>query len=334
MRKPFAAHSTKAVHRTFVPLCCNLGLFLGSYVLDCRNDLRGIRELGEPVLLRAMCFPRLLDILPPIAEAWPLMMPGALVVDITTHALQGVGTRTVRQSPESRTPRVTGAPRLDGLRLRPAVVIADHRETRVLLRWGRVVQQGEECPPYAMLCTRAEPLQHGASRQRLRSSRGVFCVWAWRQERVLRTWPPPCDPHLRQEVASACIRVLVQVMKASPLPSRLRMAYPPAMDTHPSLPQDLWEQTPSEVRAYIVALEARVTALESMVQALQEQKTVRSKSSSTKPRATPPVRPRVIPRRLPVPNAPGASGGVVANQVIPARRARSSQSKTSIRSCP
>jgi len=32
------------------------------------------------------------------------------------------------------------------------------------------------------------------------------------------------------------------------------------MDTHPSLPQDLWEQTPPEVRAYIVTLEARVTA--------------------------------------------------------------------------
>jgi len=49
------------------------------------------------------------------------------------------------------------------------------------------------------------------------------------------------------------------------------MAYPAAMDTHPTFPSDLWAQTPPEVRAYIGTLEARVVALEAMVQALQEQ---------------------------------------------------------------
>jgi transposase len=71
------------------------------------------------------------------------------------------------------------------------------------------------------------------------------------------------------------------------------------MDTHPSLPQDLWEQTPPEVRAYIVTLEARVTALESMVQALQdpvrlleERLNQTSRNSSRPPSSDPPSSPR------------------------------------------
>ena len=77
------------------------------------------------------------------------------------------------------------------------------------------------------------------------------------------------------------------------------MAYPTAMDTHPSLPPDLWEQPPPEVRAYIVALEVRVTALESMVQALQEQNRAlqeqlnhTSRNSSRPPSRDPPASPR------------------------------------------
>jgi transposase len=64
------------------------------------------------------------------------------------------------------------------------------------------------------------------------------------------------------------------------------------MDTHPSLPQNLWEQTPPEVRAYIVALEARVTALEAMVQTLQEQLNQTSRNSSRPPSSDPPSSPR------------------------------------------
>ena len=44
-----------------------------------------------------------------------------------------------------------------------------------------------------------------------------------------------------------------------------------AMDTHLSLPQDLWEQTPPAVQAYIGTLAARVVALEALVHSLEEQ---------------------------------------------------------------
>jgi len=49
------------------------------------------------------------------------------------------------------------------------------------------------------------------------------------------------------------------------------MAYLVAMETPASLPRDIWERTPPQAQAYIEALEARVTALVAIVQALQEQ---------------------------------------------------------------
>ena len=49
------------------------------------------------------------------------------------------------------------------------------------------------------------------------------------------------------------------------------MAYPVAMDTHPSLPPDLWERTPPAIRAHIETLEGQVQTLTSMVHTLQEQ---------------------------------------------------------------
>ena len=67
------------------------------------------------------------------------------------------------------------------------------------------------------------------------------------------------------------------------------------MDTHPSLPQDLWEQTPPAVQAYIGTLEARVVALEAMVHSLeeqvgtlQEQLSKNSRNSSRPPSSDPP----------------------------------------------
>ena len=87
------------------------------------------------------------------------------------------------------------------------------------------------------------------------------------------------------------------------------MAYPAGMDTHPSLPQNLWESTPPEVRAYIGALEARLSTLASMVEALQEQnralqeqlnQTSRNSSrppSSDPPQSARPKRPRSQRRR-------------------------------------
>ena len=84
------------------------------------------------------------------------------------------------------------------------------------------------------------------------------------------------------------------------------MAYPIAMDTHPSLPQACWDRTPPEVRAYIGALEARVATLEATVQTLQEQnrafqeqlnQTSRNSSrppARTRPPASGPVAPGVL----------------------------------------
>lgn len=75
------------------------------------------------------------------------------------------------------------------------------------------------------------------------------------------------------------------------------------METHPTLPHDLWTQTPPGVQAYIDtlevqvrALEARVHSLEAQVQTLQEQLGKNSRNSSRPPSSDPPQPPR--PRRL------------------------------------
>lgn len=105
------------------------------------------------------------------------------------------------------------------------------------------------------------------------------------------------------------------------------------MDTHPSLPQELWEQTPPEVRAYIGTLEARVTALETMVQALQEQNRAlqeqlkqNSRNSSRPPSSDPPQsqrpkRPRSGRRRGGQPGHRGQTRTLIpveaVNRVVP-----------------
>ena len=77
-------------------------------MLDRRRDLRGIIEMGEPVLPWAILFHMTLDILHQIAEALPVVIPWALVVDIAKHPLNRVGTRTVGRSPEQRKTWMTG----------------------------------------------------------------------------------------------------------------------------------------------------------------------------------------------------------------------------------
>src|SRR2546421_8095933 len=71
------------------------------------------------------------------------------------------------------------------------------------------------------------------------------------------------------------------------------------MDMHSTLPQDLWDQTPPEVRAYIETLEGQVQTLTSMIhtlqeqgRALQEQVTQTSRNSSRPPSSDPPQSPR------------------------------------------
>ena len=82
------------------------------------------------------------------------------------------------------------------------------------------------------------------------------------------------------------------------------MAYPVAMDTHPSLPPELWARTPPAIRAYIETLEGQVQTLTSMVHTLQEQvRTLEerlnqtSRNSSRPPSSDPPQPQR--PRRPP-----------------------------------
>ncbi len=90
------------------------------------------------------------------------------------------------------------------------------------------------------------------------------------------------------------------------------MAYPVAMETPPALPHEVWERTPPEAQAYIGALEARVTALVAMVQALQEQLHQTSRNSSRPPSSDPPLpqrphRPRGQRRRGGQPGHPGST---------------------------
>src|SRR6266481_5054251 len=88
------------------------------------------------------------------------------------------------------------------------------------------------------------------------------------------------------------------------------MAYPVAMETLPALSHEVWERTPPEAQAYIRALEARVTTLEGVMQALQEQLNQTSRNSSRPPSSDPlhserPCRPRSTRRRGGQPGHPG-----------------------------
>ena len=74
------------------------------------------------------------------------------------------------------------------------------------------------------------------------------------------------------------------------------------MNTHPTCPQELWERTPSAVRAYMATLEARhasmgvlearVATLAAMVHALPAQLDQTSRHSSRPPSSAPPELPR------------------------------------------
>ncbi len=71
-----------------------------------------------------------------------------------------------------------------------------------------------------------------------------------------------------------------------------------AMDTHPTLPQELWDQTPPEIQAYIRAREAQLAAFEALevrlqtlqeqVRTLEEQLQQNSRNSSRPPSSDPP----------------------------------------------
>lgn len=79
------------------------------------------------------------------------------------------------------------------------------------------------------------------------------------------------------------------------------------MTTHRPLPSDIWDRTPPEAQAYILALEARVAALETTVQELLERLQQDSRTSSRPPSSDPPDRQRA--RRQPSGRHPGGQPG-------------------------
>src|SRR5437879_1354942 len=95
------------------------------------------------------------------------------------------------------------------------------------------------------------------------------------------------------------------------------------MDTPPTLPQELWDRIPPEVRAYIETLKGQVKTLTSMVHTLQEQvRTLQeqlnqtSRNSSRPPSSDPPQsqrlrRPRGQRRRGGQPGHPGHTRSLV-----------------------
>lgn len=85
------------------------------------------------------------------------------------------------------------------------------------------------------------------------------------------------------------------------------MPYDRLMATPPSLASELWDRTPREVQAYILALEARVAALEATVQELMERLQQDSRTSSRPPSSDPPERQR--PHRQLSGRRPGGQPG-------------------------
>lgn len=85
------------------------------------------------------------------------------------------------------------------------------------------------------------------------------------------------------------------------------MPYDRSMATHLPLPPEIWRRTPREAQDYILALEARVAALEATVQELLERVQQDSRTSSRPPSSDPPERQR--PRRQPSGRRPGGQPG-------------------------
>jgi len=81
------------------------------------------------------------------------------------------------------------------------------------------------------------------------------------------------------------------------------------MNTPSPLPQEIWDQLPDVVQAYISALEAHIAALEATVQHLTERLQQHSRNSSRPPSSDPPPAQAQRPRRGPSGRQPGGQPG-------------------------
>lgn len=81
------------------------------------------------------------------------------------------------------------------------------------------------------------------------------------------------------------------------------------MATSPPLPSEIWERTPREAQEYILALEARVAALEASVQELRERLRQDSRTSSRPPSSDALHSQQQRPRRPPSGRRPGGQPG-------------------------
>ena len=81
------------------------------------------------------------------------------------------------------------------------------------------------------------------------------------------------------------------------------------MKSEPLLSPEIWERTPAEAQTYIRALEARVAALEAMVQQWREQLQQDSRTSSRPPSSDPPQAVCRRPRRERTGRRPGGQPG-------------------------
>src|SRR5262249_47326577 len=82
------AHSPpKSIHMTFVHSCSALGVFLSSYSLDRGGDLWILIELGEMVSPGAIRLHVPFDVLHQITQAFPCVVPCALVMDIAERLM-------------------------------------------------------------------------------------------------------------------------------------------------------------------------------------------------------------------------------------------------------
>src|ERR1044071_4165808 len=110
----------------FVHSCCGFELLLGGYALDRHCDLRCIIESGKFVLPWAILLHMPLDVLHQITEAFPLMIPCALIMHIAERPFNGIGPRAICWQPEQGKSWLVCQPLLNSFGFMDAIIIDHH----------------------------------------------------------------------------------------------------------------------------------------------------------------------------------------------------------------